>query len=429
MTANVAPLAQSLVELYGPGRATLARHVQRWQGLVDEHRRRFGESEVHLFSAPGRTEIGGNHTDHNHGKVLAAAIDLDSIAAAAPTSEERITVFSDGYPQPFVVTLDELAAIPAERGTTAALIRGIASRFRQVGYAIGGFRACVASDVPVGSGLSSSASIEMLIATVFNALYNGGRAEPKQIAGIGQYAENVYFGKPCGLMDQIVCAMGGIVSIDFNDPDSPLVERIDFDFTAAGYSLLVVNTGGNHADLTEEYASIPREMKSVAAQFGRQVCRQISEHELLSRLTDLRSSVGDRAILRALHFLHENHRVDLQAEALRKKDMQGFLRLVGESGSSSFRWLQNCFTPRAVTEQGIPLALALAEEFIRRYEGACRVHGGGFAGTILVFLPRARVEEFRSLMESVFGSGCVKTLRVRPQGSIKIPGRCGMALR
>jgi galactokinase len=403
--------------------------VQRWQGLVDEHRRRFGESEVHLFSAPGRTEIGGNHTDHNHGKVLAAAIDLDAIATAAASSEERMTVFSSDYGRPFVVTLDELAAVPAERGTTAALIRGIASRFRQVGHAIGGFCACVASNVPVGSGLSSSASIEMLIATIFNALYNGGRIEPKQIAVIGQYAENVYFGKPCGLMDQIVCAMGGIVSIDFNDPSTPLVEKIEFDFTAAGYSLLVVNTGGSHADLTEDYASIPREMKSVAAQFGRQVCRQISEQELLSRLTELRASVGDRAILRALHFLHENHRVDLQAEALRKRDMQGFLQLVGESGSSSFRWLQNCFTPRAVTEQGIPLALALAEEFIRRYEGACRVHGGGFAGTILVFLPRARVEEFRLLMESVFGSGCVKVLRVRSQGSIEILGRSETALR
>jgi galactokinase len=319
------------------------------------------------------------------------------------------------------VTLDDLAAVPAERGTTAALIRGIASRFRQRGYAVGGFRACVASDVPVGSGLSSSASIEVLIATILNKLYNGGRIEPKQIAVIGQHAENVYFGKPCGLMDQIVCAVGGIVSIDFNDPGSPLVEKIGFDFAAAGYSLLVVDTGGSHADLTEDYASIPREMRSVAAQFGRQVCREISEHELLSRLAELRGSVGDRAILRALHFLHENRRVDLQAEALRKNDMQGFLRLVGESGSSSFRWLQNCFTPRAATEQGIPLALALAEGFIRRYEGACRVHGGGFAGTILVFLPRARVEEFRSLMESVFGSGCVKVLRVRPQGSMEIP--------
>lgn len=429
MTANVGPPAQSLVELYDPDRATLARQVQRWQDLVDEHRRRFGELDVRLFSTPGRTEIGGNHTDHNHGKVLAAAIDLDSIAAAAASSEEQITVFSSGYGQPFVVTLDNLAAVPAERGTTAALIRGIASRFRQAGYAIGGFRACVASDVPVGSGLSSSASIEMLIATILNAFYNGGRVEPKQIAVIGQYAENVYFGKPSGLMDQIVCAMGGIVSIDFNDPGSPLVEKIDFDFAAAGYSLLVVDTGGSHADLTEDYASIPREMKSVAAQFRRQVCRQISEHELLSRLAELRSSVGDRAILRALHFLHENRRVDLQAEALRKRDMQGFLRLVGESGSSSFRWLQNCFTPHAVREQGIPLALALAEEFIRRYEGACRVHGGGFAGTILVFLPRARVEEFRSLMESVFGSGCVKVLRVRPQGSMEIPAGCGMALR
>jgi galactokinase len=280
----------------------------------------------------------------------------------------------------------------------------------------------------VGSGLSSSASIEILIATILNALRNGGRIEAKQIALIGQYAENVYFGKPSGLMDQIVCATGGIVRIDFNEPGCPLVEKIDFDFAAAGYSLLVVDTGGSHADLTEEYASIPREMKSVAAQFGRQVCRQISEQEVLSRLAELRASVGDRAVLRALHFLHENQRVDLQAEALRKRDMGGFLRLVRESGSSSFRWLQNCATPRAAKEQGIPLALALAEEFIGRHEGACRVHGGGFAGTILAFLPRARVGEFRSLMESVFGLGCVRVLRVRPQGSMEIPAVKGTSL-
>jgi len=418
--AHSAPPEQSLVKLYGPDGAMLARQRQRWAGLLDEFRRRFGESDVHLFSTPGRAEIGGNHTDHNHGKVLAAGIDLDSIAAVAVSPDSRITAYSEGYSRPFVVALDDLSVTTAEQGTTAALIRGIASRFRQLGYAIGGFRACIASDVPVGSGLSSSASIEVLIATILNALYNGGRVQPAQVAIIGQYAENVYFGKPCGLMDQIACAVGGIVKIDFNDPKSPAVEKIEFDFARAGYCLLVVDTGGSHADLTGDYASIPREMKSVAAQFGRQVCRQISERDILNRLPELRASVGDRPILRALHFLQENERVDLLVEALRKNDMHGFLRLIEESGSSSFRWLQNCLAAGAATEQGIPLALALAEGLARKYEGACRVHGGGFAGTILVFLPRSRADEMRTLMESAFGSGCVKTLRVRSQGSLEI---------
>lgn len=398
----------------------VVRQTQRWQTLVEEFRRRSRAAEVRYFSTPGRTEIGGNHTDHNHGKVLAAAVDLDSIGVAASAPDGKIEVWSDGYAQPFVVRLDALDTVPAERGTTAALIRGIASRFRQLGYGIGGFSACIASDVPVGSGLSSSASIEVLIATIMNALFNGGQVDARQIAVISQYAENVHFGKPCGLMDQIACAVGGVVKIDFNDPESPQVENLSFDFAAAGFSLLVVDTGGSHADLTAEYASIPREMKSVAAQFDRQHCRQISEADLLGRLAELRASVGDRAVLRALHFLQENRRVDSQVEALRSNDLPRFLRLIAESGSSSYRWLQNCVVAGSGSEQGIPLALALAEAFIGKCGGACRVHGGGFAGTILAFLPHNAVAGFRALMESAFGEGCVKTLRVRSQGSLEM---------
>ncbi len=417
---NVEALTQGFARFYGPDNATLTTQKQRWSKLIDGYHQRFGETGVHLFSTPGRLEIGGNHTDHNFGKVLAASIDLDSIAAAAKSSDDCITVFSQEYDQPFVVMLDDLSLRSEEQGTTAALIRGVASRLRQLGYSIGGFAACIASDVPIGLGLSSSASIEVLIATIFNALFNDSKINAEKIALIAQYAENVYFGKPCGLMDQIICAVGGIVKIDFLDPQSPLVEKIDFDFTAAGYSLLVVNTGGSHADLTEDYALIPQEMKSVARQFGCEVCRQISEQELLNRLAELRSIVGDRAILRALHFLQENRRVDLQADALCHNDIQFFFRLIEESGNSSYRWLQNCIRSSSSTEQGIPLALALAEGFIRRCGGACRVHGGGFAGTILVFLPHAQVAEFRALMESVFGLGCVKTLKVRSRGSLKI---------
>jgi galactokinase len=260
---------------------------------------------------------------------------------------------------------------------------------------------------------------------MLNALYNGGRVSPEEIAIIGQYAENTYFGKPSGLMDQTACAVGSVVKIDFENPGHPQVEKIDFDFAAAGYRLLVVDTRGSHADLTEDYASIPREMQSVAACFGRGYCRQISEQDLLGRLAELRALVGDRAILRALHFLQENRRVDLQAEALRRHDMPGFLRLIEESGSSSFRWLQNCIHAGDPREQGVALALALAEGFVRTRGGACRVHGGGFAGTILVFAPEEHVGELKERMESAFGTGCVKLLRVRSCGSLEIPNLAG----
>jgi galactokinase len=414
------PSPNSLAQLYGKESRVIERQSRRWRQLREEFDNRFGDADVQFFSAPGRTEIGGNHTDHNHGKVLAAAIDLDAIAVASPFEDNRILVHSEGFDRPFEVSLEDLSAAATERGTTAALIRGIASRYRQLGYSIGGFRACVASDVPVGSGLSSSAAIEVLIATILNQFYNGAGVDKLQVALIGQYAENEYFGKPCGLMDQIACVMGGIVKIDFLDPGSPAVEKIDFDFTQAGYRLMVVDTGGNHADLTEEYASIPREMRAVAAFFGRRVCRDLSLNEILGHLPELRAAAGDRAILRSLHFLQENQRVDHLEEALRNRDMMEFLRLIDESGKSSFRWLQNCLVPGAGREQGIALALALAQEFIAGGEGATRVHGGGFAGTIQVFLPTEREMKFQTLAESVFGRGCVKTLRVRGLGSLAV---------
>jgi len=417
---NAAPMESALARLYGTSGHELARQLQRWGGLAERFRECFGGPAPRFFSAPGRTEIGGNHTDHNHGKVLAAAVDLDVIAAAAPGSDRAITVYSEGYPQPFVVGLDDLSMHPDERGTTAALIRGIAARFRDSGCAVGGVQACIASDVPVGSGLSSSAAVEVLIGTILNVICNEARLGPERIAIAGQYAENVYFGKPCGLMDQIASAVGGIVAIDFEIPGSPRVERVEFDFAKAGCDLLVVDTGGSHADLTDDYAAIPREMKLVAAQFGSQVCREISMQDLLARLAGLRTTAGDRAILRALHFLQENDRVDRQIHALRKGNMQEFLRLVEESGDSSFRWLQNCHSGRNPREQGIALGLALAEGMVKEWGGACRVHGGGFAGTILVFLPAGRSDEFRERMEPVFGAGSVRVLRVRSRGSTEV---------
>ncbi len=415
-----ASLAKFLSPLYGSQGTIHAEQVRRWERLVEAYRLRFGESGLRLFSAPGRVEICGNHTDHNGGKVLAAAVNLDSIAVACASSDGRITVDAQNYSRPFVVELADLAPVPQERGSTAALIRGIARGFREEGYSVGGFCACFASDVPVGSGLSSSASIEMLVGTILNSLYNGGTMDAHKLAVIGQYAENEYFGKPCGLMDQLAIATGGIVSIDFVDPQSPSVETIDFDFTAAGYSILVIDTGGSHADLTVEYAAIPLEMKSVAEQFGHMACREITEEGLLGRISELRDSVGDRAVLRALHFLEENRRVDFQVEALRRHDMPAFLRLVEESGQSSFCLLQNCCTGRDSREQGIPLALALSGRCVRTWGGACRVHGGGFAGTVLVFLPIAHGTGFQSLMESVFGAGCVKCLHVRRWGAIEL---------
>jgi len=404
--------------LYGSDPGILSRQTRRWDTLLEKFHSKFGTADRRIFSTPGRTEIGGNHTDHNHGKVLAASINLDSIAAAAKSPEEKIVVHSEGYTEPFCVNLDDLAPASAERGTTTALVRGIAARFQQLGYRIGGFNACVTSDVLVGSGLSSSASVEVLIATIMNALYNDGRIDPQTIALIGQYSENAYFGKPCGLMDQTACATGGMIKIDFKDPLTPRVERFDFDFAGAGYSMLVVDTGGHHADLTEEYASIPREMKSVAAQFGKEWCRDISREDILKNVRRLRTAVGDRAVSRALHFIDENERVDNEAAALRKGDVETFLRLVTESGRSSYQLLQNCYAAGNASEQGVALGLALTEQFLRKTgPGAYRVHGGGFAGTILAFLPHESAGKYIAFMESAFTAGCVKQLTIRSIGT------------
>ena len=409
----------ALGALYGSEHEILTKHEKRFKRLIQGHVQKFGKNPIHLFSTPGRTELSGNHTDHNHGRVLAASVSLDSIAAASKNETEKVVLYSEGYDEPFEVNLKKLDALPGEKEKTGALIRGIAARFRQLGYEIGGFSGMMTSEVLPGSGLSSSASVEVLIGSIFNALYNDNSIAPEELAKIGQFAENKYFGKPCGLMDQMACAVGGIIAIDFNDPQKPIVEKVDFDFAAQQYSLLVVDTGGNHADLTKEYASVPKEMKAVANALGKEVCREIDNTDFVAEIKSLRPQVGDRAVLRALHFIAENERVQQQVAALRCSDFQKFLDLVKDSGNSSFKWLQNIYSIENVQVQGVALALALTEIFIANAgAGACRVHGGGFAGTIQVFLPNEVVENYIHLIESVFGEGKVMVLSIRPYGTV-----------
>jgi len=410
-----------LSQLYGTDEDDLQKQIRRYQRILDAYIRLFGTDRVNFYSAPGRTELGGNHTDHNHGKVLAASVNLDVVAAVGESPKNRIILFSEGYPKEFVVDLTRLDPIPAEMGTTSALIRGIAARFVEKGYKIGGFRAFVSSDVLPGSGLSSSAAIEVLIGTILNERYNSGKIPPEEIAAIGQFAENVFFGKPCGLMDQMASAVGGVVEIDFRNPEKAEVKRVSFDLNAFGYSLLIVNTGGSHADLSADYAAIPEEMRAVARFFGKAFLRDVSEVAVFSRAEVLRKQVGDRALLRAFHFFAENARVIRQVQALEAKKFLEFLKLVTESGNSSWKWLQNVTRSGNPEEQSLALALALSENFIQeKGAGACRVHGGGFAGTIQVFLPQKWVDVYVSRMEAVFGKGSVLNVCIRPAGAMRL---------
>lgn len=394
-------------------------NIDRFKKLNKRFTSIFNQSPSYYFSTPGRVELSGNHTDHNHGKVIAGSINLDSIASVNPSNDNFITLYSNGYETGFVIDTEDLDVIEEEKGTTASLIRGVCSGIKKNGFKIGGFNACITSDVLVGSGLSSSASIEVLIGTIINKLFNESQIPFEKIALVGQYAENNYFGKPCGLMDQVACAAGGIVSIDFADSQNPVIEKLDIDFDATGYRLVIVDTGGNHADLTGDYAAIPNEMKEVAAAFGNSFLRESAESEFYNKLSVLRTNVSDRAILRAIHFFEENKRVDKQVAALKKNNFNEFMEYVNESGSSSFKYLQNIFTPQEVDEQGVSLALALSELFINKIgKGACRINGGGFAGTIEVFIPVENIEEFNNYISAVFGAESVKILSIRQQGTV-----------
>ncbi|MFB5760602.1 galactokinase [Paenibacillus medicaginis] len=409
-------LQNVLCKLYGPDQLTL--QTERYQKLFANYREHYGEeSAVSLFSSPGRTEIGGNHTDHNHGRVLAASIDLDTIAAAAPTEEAVITVVSEGYPDQYRIELSDLEPKPEETGTIS-LLRGITAGFVQHGFKIGGFNAYVSSNVLSASGLSSSASFEMLICAILNTFYNQGSLDTVMMAKIGQYAENHFWNKPSGLLDQMACAYGGLITIDFKDPEQPFIEPVPSQFRNQGYSLVIVATGGNHADLTEDYAAVPGEMKSVARALGGEVVRDVTLEQVYGNLHMLREQTGDRAVLRALHFLEENERVGEEIAALQAGRFEDFLQLVTASGNSSWKWLQNVYRNSEVREQGISIALAITELFLKRIgDGACRVHGGGFAGVILAILPDEHVSEYISLMKSTLATP-VFNIQIRDYGAV-----------
>ncbi|MBN1780791.1 galactokinase [bacterium] len=406
-------------QIYADDKHVVNYQMQRYESLMEKYKDIFDGEALHFFSTPGRTEIGGNHTDHNHGRVLAASINLDSVAVAAPNNSDLIVLVSERYEEPFTVELNQLNVVKSEKETTKALIRGIAARLKQLGYRIGGFHACMTSDVLPGSGLSSSASVEILIATIFNALFNEGKIPPETLAALCQYAENVYFGKPCGLMDQMTCAVGGMITIDFKDPARPVVRKVSADFNKLDFSMLVVNTGTNHADLTHDYAAIPEEMKAVAKTFQGSVMREVSMQAFLKRIPQLRIELGDRSVLRGFHFLQENERVLDQVKALENSDFVTFVDLIKKSGDSSYKYLQNIYAPHYVQEQGVAVALALTEMYIDKIKaGACRVHGGGFSGTILVFLPKKAIRGYFKQMESVFGENCVIELKIRERGTL-----------
>ena len=406
-----------LCTLYGAEAlpAQRARYADALRAFAD----RFGtEKEITLFSVSGRSELSGNHTDHNAGVALAAAVDLDVIAVASPTKARTVTLLSAGYDED-VVDLDAFFSPRPDRyAHSDALIAGIARGLADKGFAAGGFDAYTTSSVPKGSGLSSSAAFEIMVGTIQNTFYNGGRIDAVALAQIAKYAENEFFGKPCGLLDQLAIAAGGICALDFADPNAPLVEKIGFDMTAAGYALCIVNTGGNHADLTADYAAVPAEMKSIAKELGGEVLREVDERALLTDFARLRERAGDRALLRAFHFFAENHRVKEQIAALAAGDLDAFLDKVWASGRSSFQYLQNVYAPAHPEEQGLSLALCLAERFLADKKGACRVHGGGFAGTIQVLLPREHANALRTLMDGAFGDGACTVLRIRTQGPV-----------
>jgi len=446
-------------ELYGENEVKKIR--RRYANLIEEMQNdNFPKAELcntegdlRVFSASGRTELAGNHTDHNRGKVIATSIQLDSIAIVQKRNDNIVFFRSTGFPDVKVNLTDsagnhDLQSKPEEAGKTEALVRGIAAELNRRGRRIGGFTANVDSTVLPGSGLSSSAAVEVLIGKIFDSLYSmnikydynydedGDKLEalsPLELAQIGQIAENVYFGKPCGLMDQTACATGGAVAIDFADTANPVVKQINFDLEKAGYALCVVNTGGSHADLTDDYASIPAEMKKIAAYFGKSVLRELEKETVLKHSAELRKVAGDRALLRSLHFFDENIRVDAITTALQKIEtaatgeskqeaMQLYLDLINESGDSSWELLQNVYTTRNPESQGITTALALTRDFFskNKYHGACRVHGGGFAGTIQTYIPLNAINAYRACMEPVFGTGSVTELRIRPKGAIEL---------
>ena len=376
----------------------------------------FGGAPACYYSAPGRTEIGGNHTDHQRGRVLAAAVNLDTIAAVRPNGTDTIRILSKSYPM-CEVNLHELEPIPAEINSTPALVRGVAARFTQLGCKVGGFDAYCESTVLPGSGLSSSAAFEVLIGTIINGLFFENKATAPEVAQIGQYAENVFFGKPCGLMDQTASAVGNLVTIDFFELGNPVIKPVNFDFASCGHALCIIDTGADHADLTDEYAAVPGEMKAVAAHFGKEVLTQMTEAEFYAAIPAVRKACGDRAVMRAIHFYQENARVPKQVAALENGDFETFLNLVKQSGHSSYMYLQNVIPAGYKEHQDVAVSLALCEHYLCG-RGAYRVHGGSFAGTVQAFVPMDLLESFRAGIDAALGEGACHVLSIRPQGGV-----------
>jgi galactokinase len=428
MTINAAIGALDSVEikklfadLYGVGESTFTEQKKRYTDLIGQFRKRFGDREIGIFSSPGRSEIGGNHTDHNHGKALAASVHLDCISVISPNDHNTIHICDSAYNEDYSI---DAAAPPCgyEKGSSA-LIRGILEGSKKEGYKAGGFYGCFSSQIIPASGVSSSASFEMLICHIINQLYNGGNIPIEKMARIGQYAENVYWKKASGLLDQMACGFGGFVAIDFENPAAPMVERIPFDFAAQDYSLLLVNSGGSHAELSGEYSAIPEEMKRVARFFGKCALRDVSVEDVIKNLSALRSQCGDRAVMRTFHFIEENIRVKEEVAALKANDFPAFLRHIAASGNSSWKWLQNVYVPsNCAQNQSASVTLALTEIFISRHDlrnkAACRIHGGGFAGVIQVFLPNDMVKTYTQWVQDALQSvvNPVFSMSIRPYG-------------
>lgn len=402
--------------LYG---AEAAGQRERYEEIRRGFAEKFGDEEgAVFFSAPGRTEVGGNHTDHNHGRVLAAAVNLDIVGLARKTDSDVVLLKSAEYTRTDTVRLDQLDKQEGELNSQA-LVRGILARCKELGYRVGGFECYTKTRVLKGSGLSSSAAFEILVVTIVSELFNDGAIDPVTAAIIAQYAENVYFEKPSGLLDQMAASVAGFTAIDFKDPAHPVIDKVDFDFASSGHVLCVVDTGGNHADLTPEYAAIPAEMKAVAKYFGKEFLRDVDEREFYDHLGEVRKVTGDRAVLRAMHFFDEDRTASQEAAALKRGDFAGFKKMIRASGVSSYERLQNVFPVTAPAEQGLSLALALSQRLLGD-DGAFRVHGGGFAGTIQAFVPAEKLEAYRAGMEKVFGEGTCHVLSIRPAGGTQV---------
>ena len=400
------------------GKNEVESNVARYKDLVAKFEKEFGDKDMLIFTSPGRTEISGNHTDHNQGKVLAGSINLDCVGVAAKNDSNIVNIVSETFNQKFSINLADLSPSSKMAGTVD-LVKGLLKGFEEKGYAVGGFDAYITSNVISAAGVSSSAAFEMLLCSMLNVFFNDNKMDVVAYAHVGKYSENHYWNKSSGLLDQMACAVGGLITIDFYDPKNPVVEQIPFDFSSQNHSLIIVNTGKGHADLSADYSSVPNEMKKVAEYFGKEVCAQVKEEDVIANLSKIREYAGDRSVMRALHFFEENKRVEAEVAALKENRFDDFLAGITASGNSSWKWLQNCYTNSNVQEQGISVALALTEMFIEeKGRGACRIHGGGFAGVIMAMLPNDLVDEYIEYIEKALGKGNAYKMSIRPYGAI-----------